>query len=102
MSEVYGFMEISLYKLIPCSFVWVLFLVFSIKLRCDRAVQCETAALFLSVGSRIPAAAVSVSFGISKVTRESSSRFILINPYLKPFVYLHIYRLYYYLLHKVY
>lgn len=69
-------MEISLYKLIPCSFVWVLLLVFSIKLHCDRAVQCETDALFHSVGSRIPTTAVSVSFGISEVTRESSSCFI--------------------------
>lgn len=53
-----------------------LFLVFSIKLHCDRAVQCDTDALFHSVGSRIPTMAVSVSFGISKVTRESSSCFI--------------------------
>lgn len=62
-------MENSLYKLIPCSFIWISFLVFSIKLHCDRAIQCETDALSHSVGSRIPTTAVSVSFGISKVTK---------------------------------
>lgn len=41
-----------------------------------RAVQCETDDLLCSVGSRIPATAVSISFGVSKITRENNSCFI--------------------------
>lgn len=62
--------EITFYNCIPCSFIWVLFFVFSFKLHCDRTIQSETNALLHSVGSRISVTAwsISVSFGISKVT----------------------------------
>lgn len=62
--------EITFYNRIPCCFIWVQLFVFSLKLHCDRAIQCETNALFCSVSSRISVTAwtISVSFGISKVT----------------------------------